>query len=63
MPILPLLATIWPTFTACVSGALISTRKFGVPASTISTERPAANITSPCGLVMMPEFLTSTAIR
>src|SRR6185295_15121775 len=58
MPMRPESATICPRFFASLSGALISTRRFGVPGFTSSTELPAARITSPFGLVMIPLFVT-----
>src|SRR5688572_8899996 len=59
----PELATICPRFSASLSGALISTRRFGVPGLTSSTDLPAASITSPCGVVMIPLLATLDPIR
>ncbi len=47
-----------PRFLASLSGAVTSTRRLGVPGFTSSTVLPAARITSPFGLVMIPLFVT-----
>ena len=50
-------------FRSAPSGAVILTRTAGVPASTSSTDRPAASTISPAAEVMSPLFSMFGAIR
>ena len=60
---LPPSATIWPTLSAWLSGALRFTVTLGVPVSSSVALLPAARMTSPPGLAMTPSLVTVLPMR